>query len=406
MGSSREKHATSPNDSYQRSMRYIFKPTSWIFGSIGIWPVAIRGLGQNAFKISIVVCNFALLFAIVPCALYVTYDVKDINIKLKLSGLLGFCSSAMMKYLVLVIRRPKILRCIEHVKSDWWQVKFSSDRDLMLKYASTGRRLSIISATSMYIAGFIYHTILPFCTEHKVNNQTVRPLVYPTYSKFHQTQISPIYELVYLAHCVCGYTMYSVTAGSCGLAAIFVTHACGQIEVIASRLKDLPRGKKFGQSSDVNQRVASIVKHHVRVLRFSAAVEDILQEVCLLEFASSVFTMCLPEYYCIVDWQDSDSVGLTTYFLLFVSFCFNMYILCYIGELLMEKSSYIGSICFMIDWYQLPAKTVRSLVLVIAMSSHPIKISVGRMINLSLATFGSVLKTSFAYLSFLRTLVM
>lgn len=122
MGSSREKHATSPNDSYQRSMRYIFKPTSWIFGSIGIWPVAIRGLGQNAFKISIVVCNFALLFAIVPCALYVTYDVKDINIKLKLSGLLGFCSSAMMKYLVLVIRRPKILRCIEHVKSDWWQV--------------------------------------------------------------------------------------------------------------------------------------------------------------------------------------------------------------------------------------------------------------------------------------------
>lgn len=122
------------------------------------------------------------------------------------------------------------------------------------------------------------------------------------------------------------------------------------------------------------------------------------------------------------DWQDSDTVGLTTYFLLFVSFCFNMYILCYIGELLMEKvcksfltllsdgffasmkynkkffsffrilfqSSYIGSICFMIDWYQLPAKTVRSLVLVIAMSSHPIKISAGRMIDLSLATFGNV----------------
>lgn len=44
----------------------------------------------------------------------------------------------------------------------------------------------------------------------------------------------------------------------------------------------------------------------------------------------------------------------------------------------------------MIDWYQLPAKAVRSLVMVIAMSSHPIKISVGSMIDLSLATFGSV----------------
>lgn len=34
--------------------------------------------------------------------------------------------------------------------------------------------------------------------------------------------------------------------------------------------------------------------------RFSVAVEEILQEVCLLEFVSSIFTMCLPEYYCIV----------------------------------------------------------------------------------------------------------
>lgn len=136
-----------------------------------------------------------------------------------------------------------------------------------MKYAAIGRRLSIISTTSMYIAGFIYHTILPFCTVHKVGNETIRPLVYPTYSEFYQIQMSPIYEIVYLAHCVCGYTMYTVTAGSCGLAAIFVTHACGQIDVIASRLEDLSRGKNFERSSDVNQRIAAIVSGHVRILR-------------------------------------------------------------------------------------------------------------------------------------------
>ncbi|CAL1689222.1 unnamed protein product [Lasius platythorax] len=384
MKNAHDNQATSPNVNYQRDMRYVFKPSSWILGSIGIWPVAFRGIGQHVSIIALVLCNFALGFAIVPCILHIIYDEKDLNIRLKLSGLLGFCLTAMMKYCVLAIRRPKILRCIEHVKNDWWQVKFNSDRKLMMKYAATGRRLSIISTTSMYIAGFIYHTILPFCTVHKVGNETIRPLVYPTYSQFYQTQMSPIYEIVYLAHCVCGYTMYTVTAGSCGLAAIFVTHACGQIDVIASRLEDLSRGKNFERSSDVNQRIAAIVSGHVRILRFCAAVQEILQE----------------------DWQDSDTVGLTTYFLLFVSFCFNMYILCYIGELLMAKSTQIGSTCFMIDWYQLPAKPVRDLVLVIAMSNHPIKISAGRMIDLSLATFGNVLKTSLAYLSFLRTLVM
>ncbi|XP_019699227.1 odorant receptor 4-like [Harpegnathos saltator] len=406
MGVSRDVHATSSDINHQQDMRYVFAPSSWFLGLIGIWPISFRGVGQHISKIAIVICNFVLSFAIVPCALHIIYDQKDLNIRLKLSGLLGFCTTAMMKFLVLVIRRPKIRQCIEHVKDDWWQVKFKSDRDLMLKYADTGRKLSIISASSMYIAGFIYHLVLPFCTEHKIGNQTIRPLVYPTYSQFIQTQVSPTYEIVYLAHCMCGYTMYTVTAGSCGLAAIFATHACGQIDIITSRLEDLPQDKSYEQSTDINQRIAIIVKSHVRVLRFAALVEEILQEVCLLEFASSIFTMCLPEYFCIVDWQDSDTIGLTTYFLLFISFCFNMYVLCYIGELLMEKSSQIGSICFMIDWYKLPAKSIRNLILVIAMSSHPIKISAGRIVDLSLATFGNVLKTSLAYLSVLRTLIM
>lgn len=148
-----------------------------------------------------------------------------------------------------------------------WQVKFSSDRELMLEYANKGRKLSMISATSLYIAGFIYHTILPFCTEHKVGNETIRPLVYPTYSKLGQTQLSPLYEIVYVLHCVCGYTMYTVTVGSCGLAAIFASHACGQIEVILSRLDDLPHGQNHERTPDVNQRIATIIKSHVQVLR-------------------------------------------------------------------------------------------------------------------------------------------
>jgi len=137
----------------------------------------------------------------------------------------------------------------------------------MLKHAGTGRIISIICMSSLYIAGFIYHMILPFSSMHKVSNQTVRPFVYPVYNDFYQSQTSPMYELIFLIHCICGYTIYTITAGSCGLAAIFVTHACGQIEMIASRLKDLSRGKNFAQSLSVDQRIAVIIKSHVRILR-------------------------------------------------------------------------------------------------------------------------------------------
>ncbi|KAL6259087.1 hypothetical protein P5V15_009009 [Pogonomyrmex californicus] len=406
MSSIHHEPATLQNSSYQRDIQYVFKLNTWILSSLGIWPVAIRGIGRHVSKIAIAICNLALSFAMIPCALHIVYDQKDIIIRLKLFGLLAFCLTAMTKYSILVIRRPKILRCIEYVKNDWWQVTFESDREQMLRYAATGRRLTIISASFMYAAGIIYHLILPFCSEHKINNQTIRPLVYPTYSGFRQSHISPIYEIVYAVHCVCGYTIYSVTAGTCGMAALFATHACGQIQVLVSRLEDLLTGKKFKQNPYVHHRIATIVKNHIKVIRFAAVVEELLQEVCLVEFTSSLCTICLLEYYCIVDWQANDKIGLVTYLMLFVSFCFNIYILCYIGELLMEKSSYIGSICYLINWYELSPRSARDLLLILAMSSHPIKISAGRMVDLSLTTFGNVMKTSVAYLSFLRTLVI
>lgn len=110
------------DSSYREDIRHVFKLNNWILGSIGIWPVAIRGIGRHASKIAIALCNFTLSFALVPCALYIIYDEKDIIMRLKLCGLLAFCLTAMTKYCILAIRRPKILRCIEYVKSDWWQV--------------------------------------------------------------------------------------------------------------------------------------------------------------------------------------------------------------------------------------------------------------------------------------------
>ena len=94
-----------------------------------------------------------------------------------------------------------------------------------------------------------------------------------------------------------------------------------------------------------------------------------------------------------------------------------MFLLCYIGDLLIEKvfcfvsffvlsvdfftnfvcyllltpqSSNVGISCCMIDWFRLPTKTVQDLILIIAMSNSPAKISAGGIVDSSLSSFGSV----------------
>lgn len=47
----------------------------------------------------------------------------------------------------------------------------------------------------------------------------------------------------------------------------------------------------------------------------------------------------------------------------------------------------------MTNWYRLPHKTALDLVLIIARSSNVIKITAGKLFQLSIATFGDVSKT-------------
>jgi len=124
MPNAREECATSCNFNYQRDIRHVFKPNNWILSSIGIWPLAIRNIGQHISNVAITFYNFIMGFTMVPYFLYILYDTleEDIIIKLKLYGILMVGIIAMIKYFILLMRRPKIQRCIEYVEHDWWQV--------------------------------------------------------------------------------------------------------------------------------------------------------------------------------------------------------------------------------------------------------------------------------------------
>ncbi|XP_050583675.1 odorant receptor Or2-like isoform X1 [Bombus affinis] len=404
------RHQTDPpqNTNYEEDIVYVTKHNKWVLNSIGMWPAVLKGIGKFVPKVVIGLSNIVSFLNVVQCVLYITLEENDPLLRLRLLGLACFASINLMKYWALIARKPNIEYCIEQVHTDWKQVEIQRNRILMLKYGKMGRDLTIYSAVFMYSAEICYVTVMQYAMglNMKENNRTIRLLVYPTYSGFFDAQKSPVYEIVYVLQCMCTFLFNSVTVGCCGLAALFATHACGQIDIVISQLDDLVEGKFSEKNSNPNTRLMEIVKHHIRILKFSAMIETVLQEVCFFEFVGSTFVICLLEYYCITDWQQNDRIGLATYSMLLVSLTFNMFLLCYIGNLLIDKSTSVGISCYMIDWYRLPIKTIQDLILIITMSNSPAKISAARIFILSLPTFGNVLKTSFAYLNFIRNTII
>ncbi|KAG9435133.1 odorant receptor 22c-like [Apis mellifera carnica] len=135
--------------------------------------------------------------------------------------------------------------------------------------------------------------------------------------------------------------------------------------------------------NNVDSRIASIVNQHVRILKFLALTEKALQQVSFVEFLGCMLDICLLGYYVIM---------------------FNIFIFCYIGELVAEQCKKVGEISYMVDWYRLEGNKKLCFVLIIAMSNSSIKLTAGNMVELCLTTFSDIVKTAVAFLNVLRTL--
>ncbi|XP_043593267.1 putative odorant receptor 92a isoform X1 [Bombus pyrosoma] len=120
--------------------------------------------------------------------------------------------------------------------------------------------------------------------------------------------------------------------------------------------------------------------------------------VCMTELFRCVLAICMVGYYIVMEWSDHDVRSLTSYFIIFASVTFNTFLLCYIGELLTEQCMKVGEIVYMTNWYILPRKRIFELILIIARSSVVIEITAGKLIHMSIHTFGDVSQIIICYL--------
>ncbi|XP_076235778.1 uncharacterized protein LOC143180130 [Calliopsis andreniformis] len=392
------------NSNYEHDIRYTLQMCQWVLKPIGIWPLVHTRTSQLEKIISVLLlgwCTFVLLFALIPPIRYMFVEEKSVYKRVKLMGPMGFCLASAIKYCYLGLKGSVFGRCFMHMERDWKTVEESNHRGIMLRQAAVSRHLIGLCAAFLYTAGLSYNTIMPFLSKARFKgNITVKPLSYPGYDAFFDTQSSPTYEIIFSLHIFAGFIRYSITTGAYSLAAIFVTHICGQIRIQIARLDDFVKRKQGNHDP-----LSIVVRDHVKILRLSKNIEEALREICFTEVVESTMIICLLEYYCLTEWQNSDGVAIMTYVMFLISFSFNVFIFCYISQILTDECSQIGPVSYNIDWYNMPPKKACSVILLNAISLYPPKLTAGKILELNFITFSSILQTSVVYLNLLRTFV-
>ncbi|XP_029660088.1 odorant receptor 82a-like isoform X1 [Formica exsecta] len=402
-----ERVPTSIKFTHKNNNDYSLQLTRWFLMPIAAWPRAHTSTTERvSLQAHILACSSLIAIVMVPCLLYVSLEEKDIQMKLSVMGPLSHWIMGTINYWLLLMRSDDIRECVQHMEMDWRLIRRIDDQVVMLRYAKIGRFIAGFCAVFMQSGTFLFVVAKAMTSiSILVGNVTtsMHPMTCPIYSKFIDTRFSPANEIMLVVELLSCFIVNSITVGACSLAAVFAMHAYGQLNMLFSWLNNLVADEDKGNEY-AEQKLAAIVEHHLRVLSFISRMENIMQHICLVELVGCTMNMCLLAYYSITNWSDFDAAKIMSYIIVYLSMAFNIFIFCYIGEILTEQCKNVGEKAYMTNWYDLPHKTALGLVLIIARSSNVIKITAGKLFQLSIATFGDVIKTSVVYLNILRTM--
>lgn len=251
---------------------YSIQVIRWILKAINAWPrpADISMIEKICSNFATFMCYFLIISIMVPNGLSMFMDPdQSFENKLLSFGPVTFWLIAMVNYSCLLMHIDDIHDCVEHVKMDWRIIRKFEDRQMMLKSAKLGRVIAGICTVFMHSGVFSYNIVQGLSKNilHVGNSSiVVHALPYPFYIKILNVYLSPAYELVFFVQCLSSFVVNCVTVATCGLAAVFVMHACGQMKIMISWLENLMDNRNEKKTS-VKQRFAIIVNHHLRILR-------------------------------------------------------------------------------------------------------------------------------------------
>ncbi|KAG9435144.1 odorant receptor 4-like [Apis mellifera carnica] len=153
-------------------------------------------------------------------------------------------------------------------------------------------------------------------------------------------------------------------------------------------------------------KISVIIKHHMRILSFLERAEHLLSPICFMEMFKNILSICMFSYCILAEWSEHDIRILTTYTFAVMNLIFSTFLICYIGEILTERCKEVGNMVYMTNWYQLHDKDILNLIMIIVRSSVEYKMTAGKIMDMSVITFGNIIKTVFGYLNILRQTTM
>ncbi|XP_011870713.1 PREDICTED: odorant receptor 13a-like isoform X5 [Vollenhovia emeryi] len=351
--------------------------------AIGVWPDTSYAILRRAFCIS----TMAIFQTFQYQHLIMHYGDEDLFLLMDvLSATLAY-TLLLIKLIIFSFNARLLNEIIARLVEDW------KERDVCDEYAMT--RMSYISRRfSNFIIALYALSVLLYATgtllRYKSNNQNdTRELILKMELPF-EIKSTSVHVAVLVTQFIHQTSAASMVGVMNSLLITLVLHVCGQIDTVRQKLSEITRKDIKRDASE--SIVKMLIIRHQKIISFSKNIEAFFSNIALIQFVSNTLVICCLGFIIVI----------SVFFYIVISM--EAFIFCFLGEYLSTKSQKIGDAAYESLWYELNPNQNRDVLIMIIRSQKHLTLTIGKVMDLSLRQFASIVKASASYVSVLHAM--
>ncbi|EZA57539.1 ObirOr5-V10 [Ooceraea biroi] len=214
---------------------------------------------------------------------------------------------------------------------------------------------------------------------------------------------SPIYEIVMVIQ------FFQLVTHACAidvLNALIITlilHTGGQIDILREWLTNVFSKESMHGMTGITMK--NLIGKHQKIILFTENIENLYCYIALMQFVSNTLIICSIGFVIVMSMHSPDmSTMLVKTLLFYIVMNLEAFIFCFAGDYLSTKSQHIADAAYRSLWYNMTVNESRTISFLIIRSQKRLTITIGKIMDLSLERFTSVIKASASYISVLMAI--
>ncbi|XP_071568995.1 odorant receptor 82a-like [Temnothorax nylanderi] len=285
----------------------------------------------------------------------------------------------------------------------WWNRRFTmmSMADLSRRFANIMFSMYAFSAFSLSIGEHLLQS------RDDVNQFGNSSRELPIKMEFpFDVSKSPIFECFLIGQFVYDTVIAFVVSLINALLVALILHVSGQIDIMQQDLAEISNflSRKYDRSTFLLV-IRNLICKHQKIITLSQNIENLYTHVALIQVLWNTLVMCCTGFVIIIIISSGeDAANLIKSVSYYTVIILEVFLYCFAGEFLSAKSKSISDAIYETLWYNLPPSDSRIILFMMLRCQMQLTITAGRIIDLTLEGFTSIIKASVSYISVLNAM--